>query len=102
MGKTALKKLSAEHLESLAARFSALGEVSRLRIVAALQSGEKNVGELVELSGLSQPNVSRHLQVLTQVGLVGKRKQGLNVVYRIVDECLSQVCSLVCRSVLEK
>lgn len=99
MTKAPLKSLSAEARESVAARFRALGEVSRLQLVQALQSGEKNVTDLVELTGLSQPNVSRHLAVLVTTGLVGRRKDGLNVLYRIVDESLADICTIVCKSV---
>ena len=93
------KNLSNETLEALAARFRALSEVSRLRIVQLLQSGEKNVGNLVKLAGLSQPNVSRHLQVLCLCGLIKRRKKGLNVLYCVADDTLRDVCSLICRSI---
>ncbi|MCC6220725.1 MAG: winged helix-turn-helix transcriptional regulator, partial [Deltaproteobacteria bacterium] len=59
-------------MEALAARFRALGETSRLSIIQALQDGEKCVSELVLLTGLSQPNVSRHLNVLQTAGLIGR------------------------------
>lgn len=99
MTKNPLKSLSAEKVESVAARFRALGEVSRLQLVQALHSGEKNVTDLVELTGLSQPNVSRHLAILVTTGLIGRRKKGLNVLYRIVDENLADICAIVCKSV---
>ena len=99
MTKNPLKGVSAADLETIASRFRALGEVSRLHIVRALQSGEKNVTDLVEITGLSQPNVSRHLAVLVAAGLLGRRKDGLNVLYRIIDESLADICALVCKSV---
>lgn len=97
-----LKNLDHETFEKLAGRFRALSEVSRLRIVEALQRGEMSVSELVVKTGLNQPNVSRHLQVLHQVGLIGRRKDGTTTLYRIVDNTLSQVCGLVCGSVRKK
>lgn len=97
MSKNSLKKLSDETLEVVAERFRALSEVSRLRIVQALMCKELNVGELVNLTGLSQPNVSRHLQVLLRVKLIARRKDGLNVLYRVADEHLGDLCSLVCK-----
>lgn len=99
MTKNLLKSLSTDNMESVAARFRALGEVSRLQLVRALHSSEKNVTDLVELTGLSQPNVSRHLAVLVSAGLIGRRKEGLNVLYRIVDETLADICAIVCKSV---
>ena len=99
MTKNPLKSLSPDTMESVAARFRALGEVSRLQLVQGLHSGEKNVTDLVALTGLSQPNVSRHLAVLVAAGLIGRRKDGLNVLYRIVDESLADICTIVCKSV---
>ena len=99
MTKNPLKSLSVDTLETIAGRFRALGESSRLQLIQALHSGERNVTELVELTGLNQPNVSRHLAVLVAAGLVGRRKSGLNVLYRIVDETLAQICSIVCQGV---
>lgn len=99
MTKNPLKGVSDADLETIAWRFRALGEVSRLHLVRALQSGEKNVTDLVEITGLSQPNVSRHLAVLVAAGLLGRRKDGLNVLYKIVDESLAEICAIVCKSV---
>ncbi len=99
MTKNPLKSLSTGAMETVAARFRAMGEVSRLQLIQALHTGEKNVTDLVELTGLSQPNVSRHLAVLVTSGLIGRRKDGLNVLYRIVDESLKDICTIVCKSV---
>jgi DNA-binding transcriptional ArsR family regulator len=71
-------KLTPEALELVAARFRVLGEPNRLRLIAALEQGEKNVSELVAETELTQANVSRHLQTLTEAGLLGRRKEGLN------------------------
>ncbi len=89
-------KLTPEALELVAARFRVLGEPNRLRLIAALERGEKNVTELVEETELTQANVSRHLQTLTEAGLLGRRKEGLNVYYFIADESLFKLCELVC------
>ena len=99
MAKNSLKSISDDTFEAIAARFRALGEVSRLRLVQALQGRERSVTDLVELTGLSQPNVSRHLTVLVTARLIGRRKDGLNVLYRIIDENLSELCAIVCKSV---
>lgn len=99
MKKESLKSVSDETIEAVAGRFRALGEVSRLRLIQALQSGEKSVTDLVERTGLSQPNASRHLAVLVTAGLIGRRKDGLNVLYRVIDENLSEICEIVCKSV---
>lgn len=99
MTKNPLKGISEADLKTIAYRFRALGEVSRLHLVRELQIGEKNVTDLVEITGLSQSNVSRHLAVLVAAGLLGRRKDGLNVLYRIIDESLADICAIVCKSV---
>ncbi|MFA6545692.1 MAG: metalloregulator ArsR/SmtB family transcription factor [Limisphaerales bacterium] len=90
------KQLTPEAVELIAARFRVLGEPSRLRLVAALEEGEKNVSELVSVTELTQANVSRHLQVLTEAGMLGRRKEGLNAYYFITDKSLFELCDLVC------
>lgn len=90
------KQLTPEAVELIAARFRVLGEPSRLRLVAALEQGEKNVSELVSVTELTQANVSRHLQVLTEAGMLGRRKEGLNAYYFIADKSLFELCDLVC------
>lgn len=102
MTKNPLKSISTETMETIATRFRALGEVSRLQIIQALQSGEKNVTDLVKLTALSQPNVSRHLAVLVGTGLIGRRKDGLNVLYRVIDDSLREICAVMCKSVVNK
>ena len=99
MPKTTLKNLSEEDLESVAILFRTLGEASRLKIISTLQSGERNVTEIVGFTNLSQPNVSRHLSVLLNAGLIGKRKEGLNVLYRITDKSLVDMCDIVCKKI---
>lgn len=99
MSKNSLKGIAPHDFDAIATRFRALSEVSRLQIIQALQSGEKNVSELAAMTELSQPNVSRHLSVLVTAGLLGRRKDGLNVLYRVIDESLSEICAIVCKSV---
>ncbi len=89
-------KLTPEALELVAARFRVLGEPNRLRLIAALEKGEMNVTELVAATELTQANVSRHLQTLTEAGMLGRRKEGLNAYYLIADESLFKLCELVC------
>ena len=85
-------------LDLIASRFRVLGEPFRLRILQQLEAGEKNVGELVvELEG-NQPNVSKHLQLLRDAGLVSCRREGTSMVYAICDTTVFKLCDLVCRS----
>jgi DNA-binding transcriptional ArsR family regulator len=88
-------------LEIVARRFAVLAEPMRLRLIQALFDGEKNVGQLVRAIGGTQANVSRHLQTLVAAHILGRRKAGLQVYYKITDPTIPRLCELVCGS-LEK
>jgi len=70
----------------LAELFRALGDPSRVRIIAALLDGEINVGALAEIVGISESAVSHQLRTLRQMRLVRARKQGREVYYALDDE----------------
>jgi DNA-binding transcriptional ArsR family regulator len=88
--------LSPEALTLVASLFRALGEPSRLRLVQALQAGERSVSDLVAISETTQPNVSKHLRVLQDVGLVARRQEGSAAYYRVADPVALELCDLVC------
>jgi len=89
-------------LELIARRFRILGEPLRLRILQELETGQKTVNELVsELNG-NQPNVSKHLQILSDGGLVSRRREGTSIVYAISDPMVFKLCELVCKSESKK
>jgi ArsR family transcriptional regulator len=85
--------------ELIARRFRAIAEPMRVRLLDRLRDGEANVNELAEQLGASQQNVSKHLTVLADVGIVGRRKDGNYVYYSIVDEGVLGLCEQVCGSV---
>ncbi len=96
------QRLPPEALELIAARFRVLGEPMRLRLLIALEPGERNVSDLVAATGATQANVSRHLQTLADAGIVGRRKEGLNVFYRIIDPGIFDLCEGVCGSLQKR
>lgn len=78
--------LATRHPISLQAQLlHGLSESSRLEILEILREGEKRVSELVDATGLSQPNVSKHLACLWSCGLVAKEKRGREVYYWLID-----------------
>jgi ArsR family transcriptional regulator len=93
--------LSDDALQLVARRFAVLGEPMRLRLLHALAGSEMPVNALVEATGGTQANVSRHLQTLAEAGLVSRRREGLQVIYAIADPSIFELCDLVCGS-LEK
>jgi ArsR family transcriptional regulator, arsenate/arsenite/antimonite-responsive transcriptional repressor len=72
-----------------AARFRALGDETRLRLLEQLSAGERNVGELMALMGLGQSLISHHLRALRQAGLVRDRREGRWVYYSIAEQALT-------------
>jgi DNA-binding transcriptional ArsR family regulator len=83
-------------LEMIAGRFRALSEPARLRLLNTLMSGERNVSQLVEATGTGQANVSRHLAVLRQAGMIAMRREGLTTVCSISDPSVHQLCEIMC------
>jgi len=94
--------MSAMALELIAGRFRALSEPMRLRLLHLLMQGEAAVGQLVEASGSSQANVSKHLSVLRDAGMVGMRKEGLSTVCYIGDPIVKQLCDMMCSQLREE
>lgn len=93
-----IANLSPASLGLMADFFKVLSEVSRLQIVCALKSGAKNVTEIIEITGLGQANVSKHLKMLTQAGVVSRRQEGVCVYYQIANPFLFELCDLVCNA----
>jgi DNA-binding transcriptional ArsR family regulator len=91
-----------ELAELIARRFRVIGEPMRIRLLDRLREGEASVNELAETLGTSQQNVSKHLGVLAEVGIIGRRKEGTYVYYRIVDESVFALCEQVCGSVQQQ
>ena len=93
----AFQLLPKDLLIRVAHRFKLLGEPVRLEILNLLHAnGEMNVQELIEATGQQQANVSKHLKLLADEGMVSRRKEGLYVFYSISDPSLSGLCLLVC------
>lgn len=88
--------------EVVARRFRALGEPMRLRILQALEDGEKPVSDIVGILEASQPNISKHLKALCQEGLVNRRREGLNICYSIADPMVFKLCALICQSAIKQ
>ncbi len=91
-----------EFLERVAEKFRMLGDPTRLSILRALLAGEKNVGSVVAETGQNQANVSKHLKLLAEAGMVGRRKEGLQVFYSVGDPLIEKLCELVCGTVIEE
>ncbi len=96
------RELSPLALELIASRFRALSEPVRLRLLNLLMQGEHTVGQLVEASGSGQANVSKHLALLRDAGMIGMRKEGLTTVCYIADPIVNELCEMMCSRLREE
>lgn len=85
--------------ESVARYFSVLGEPTRLRILHALCQQERCVNDILRATGLAQANVSRHLGLMYQAGMLSRRREGTQVFYRVADPVYVELCGSVLRQV---
>ncbi|HSP74296.1 MAG TPA: metalloregulator ArsR/SmtB family transcription factor [Gaiellaceae bacterium] len=90
--------LSDDLVELIARRFHVVAEPNRIRLLDELRDGELSVNELSARLGAGQQNVSKHLAVLTEAGILARRKDGNHVYYRIVDDGVFHLCEQVCGS----
>lgn len=105
MVKRAIQKNSGESTEpdqvfELAAEvFRVMSAPMRLKIISSLCQREKNVSELLSEINTTQPNMSQHLNTLYQAGVLGKRREGVQIHYRIIDERVASLCRSVCTQI---
>lgn len=86
-------------LERAAELFGVLSAPMRLRILKSMRDGEKNVSELLSDVKTTQPNMSQHLNTLYKAGILGKRRDGVQIYYRIIDGRVTDLCQSVCTHV---
>lgn len=96
------KQMSIEAVQLIAARFKVLAEPIRLQILQYLENGEASVNSVTSAVRSTQPNVSKHLRLLQDEGLLKRRQEGNTVYYSIADESVFELCEVVCGSLREK
>lgn len=79
--------------------FRVMSAPMRLKIISYLCDGEKNVSYLLSKIDTTQPNMSQHLTTLYQAGVLGKRREGVQIFYRIIDERVANLCRTVCTQI---
>lgn len=105
MVKRAIKKapnsiVEPDQVFELAAEvFRVMSAPMRLKIISSLCNREKNVSELLSEINTTQPNMSQHLNTLYQAGVLGKRREGVQIHYRIIDERVASLCRAVCTQI---
>jgi ArsR family transcriptional regulator len=91
-----------EFLDLMAEKFRMLADPTRLAILRSLLTGERNVSQVIGETGRNQANVSKHLKMLAEAGLVTRRKEGLQVFYKVADPLVERLCKLVCETIVEE
>jgi DNA-binding transcriptional ArsR family regulator len=83
-------------VDLIAQRFRVIGEPMRIRLLDALRERPMTINELTETTDATQQNVSKHIGVLAQAGIVAREKDGTRVVCSIADESVFALCEMVC------
>lgn len=94
--------LTERELRDVAGRFRVLAEPARLQVLQALRGGPRHVNALIEATGLRQANLSKHLAVLREHGLVAPVRRGRFVDYAIADPAVLTLCDAVCGQVARR
>ena len=90
---------SDEVFELAAEIFRVMSAPMRLKIISCLCNGEKNVSQLLEEIDTTQPNMSQHLNTLYQAGVIGRRREGVQIFYRIINDRVVTLCRAVCTQI---
>jgi len=88
-----------EIFEEVADYFSVMSEPARLKIIHAICQSERSVSEIVELTGSTQSNISRHLGLMCRLGLLERRREGNKIFYRMVDDTMIELCRSACNRI---
>jgi DNA-binding transcriptional ArsR family regulator len=86
-------------VELIAQRFRVLAEPMRIKLLDRLREGDATVTELQQAVGASQQNVSKHLNILHNAGMVDRAKDGNHARYSIADDGVFELCEQVCGGV---
>lgn len=90
------KNLTNEAFDAISQRFRVLSDPMRLKILYNLRGGELSVSDIVEKTGGSQSNISKHLSMLLTHGMVHRRREGTSAFYSIADDYVFSLCDNVC------
>ena len=85
-----------EVFDAVARYFGLLSERTRLKILHTICNDERSVSAIVAATGATQTNVSRHLALMHQAGVVSRRRDGNAVLYKVTDAEFVEICRAVC------
>mgnify|MGYP000364265733 CR=1 FL=1 len=100
VNKRYVEEANSEQVFTMAADlFRVLSASMRLRVIKSLCDGEKNVSELLAEIDTTQPNMSQHLNTLYTAGVLGKRRDGVQIYYSIANPNFVDLCRAVCTQI---
>lgn len=88
-----------EIFHEVADYFSVMSEPTRLKIIHAICQTERTVSEIVEATGSTQSNISRHLALMYRHGLLTRRREGNQIYYQMADDTLVELCRTACNRI---
>jgi ArsR family transcriptional regulator len=98
--KTTTESANLDVMFDLAAEtFRVMSAPMRLKIINCLCNEEKNVGQLLEEIDTTQPNMSQHLNTLFKAKILGRRREGVQIYYRIINDRVVTLCRAVCTQI---
>jgi len=101
--KKAISKKSSDATDAMfelaAETFRVMSAPMRLKIINCLCDEEKNVGQLLEEIDTTQPNMSQHLNTLFKAKILGRRREGVQIYYRIINERVVTLCRALCTQI---
>ena len=98
--KASISVENSDQVYELAAElFRVVSAPMRLKIINCLRDGEQNVSYLLSKIDTTQPNMSQHLNTLYKARVLGKRREGVQIYYRIIDQRIAALCRAVCSQI---
>ncbi len=85
--------------DEVADYFSVMSEPTRLKIIHAICKSEQTVAQIIEATGATQSNISRHLGLMYRHGLLTRRRDGNQIYYRMSDETMVELCRSACNRI---
>lgn len=90
-----------EEMQELAEFYTVFSDPTRIKLLYQLLDGEKRVGDIAEAVGISQSATSHQLRFLKEKGVVGNRRAGQNIYYRLIDDHIVTILAMGLEHVLE-
>ncbi len=93
---------SDDFFSKIAETYKALADPTRLKVLYSLKGGPKSVSELMEILKIKQANLSKHLSILRNSGILKAKREKNNVYYSLTDNKITSICDMICNYIKDK